>query len=103
MHFASYKHTNNLENVYVFLQNTDNLWQNKPLSTRGMVIFMKNFRLWLIGFVIVIAIFFNIELLTLAKKNVIDIGSFVYILGLGAIILTFTLSPIHPVNLFLEY
>lgn len=49
---------------------------------------MKSLRLWIIVLTIHLAIFFNIERLDFATENFIDINSFVYVLGLIALITT---------------
>jgi hypothetical protein len=56
---------------------------------------MKKLRLLIIALLIWMAIFFNIERLDLGVENVIDISTFVYILGLVAVISIVAVRSFH--------
>lgn len=59
---------------------------------------MKRLRLLIVGLLIWIAIFFNIERLDFGKENVIDIDTLVYILGLVAVISIIAMRSFHRYN-----
>lgn len=59
---------------------------------------MKNIKLKIISFVVGLSVFFNIERLDFGEKNVVDISSYVYILGLAAAVAILAIPPLQRLS-----
>ena len=60
---------------------------------------MKSIKLAIVAFVLGLAVFFNIERLDFGESNIINISSFIYLLGVIAIVVTITTPALQRFSL----